>query len=186
MCFCQHFGEKFWRHLPLCLALSRVATAHRILHLLWHRSNQTIEETVNIYGVLELGSILLNIIIYFHIKLYQKKNDKSVTSPVLPTSYRRKLLFLKEIKSETLSSILTNCLNILIMALTAFNQSLVNKINSDNLNLFPYTLFVHYIFLIAPNFLVGLSLIVYYFHHSPLRKTIFGQAKLGLQWLAWP
>jgi hypothetical protein len=142
---------------------------------------EPLKRPLRIYGILEIGSILLNIVVYFHIKLYKRSDATTpVQAPVLP-SHTRKLFFLKDIKPETLSSKLTNFLNILIIVIGTFNQALVNKISSKDINMFPYTLFVYYIFLIAPMLVASLSLIVYYCNHPPLRKAIFGEAKSALQ-----
>jgi hypothetical protein len=56
-------------------------------------------------------------------------------------------------------------------------QFLVNTINPDRINEYPYTAYVYFIFFISPALLINISLAIYYTKHANMRRVVFKEAR---------
>ena len=129
------------------------------------------KKPLKVYGVVEIGSVFVNVFIWLHIKVYKSKSERLTAQK----SVLYKKDFLTDLKGETLASFASNLMSILGLALvtvsTAYHSSLKPKDIFDHKNF----LFAHY--LVLPGIGVIVFVLIFYFRHKPLRRVIFTEIK---------
>ena len=129
-----------------------------------------------IYGTIEISSFLLNAFFYFKIKRYKRKVLELVN--VLES---RKKMYLTDVDESSMVSKLITLSVGFASILIVLNQAIINKIDPNNVNVFPYTLYVYYVFFIYPTLIVLIILLVYYIRHEKLRKFVYSESKLFVE-----
>jgi len=124
------------------------------------------------YGVLELFSLTLNLMIYMKIRRFRAKTIASQAQQTMA-----KGLFLKDVETLSLSSRLSDLFNILCFVLLCLNQALINMVDPNLINQYPYTFFVYYIFFISPTILANLSVMTVYYRHANMRRVLLIEIK---------
>ena len=131
------------------------------------------KKPLQIYGVVEIFSFLLNLIIYVRIKIH--KTAHRLPSAVSTGCSLRSGITFSEWESQTLSSFGTNLTNSVIVLLSIVNMFLINGIEAKNFNQYPYTIYVYYIFFLYPCLVTLISLLLYYYRHQPMRRFLIGE-----------
>ena len=131
---------------------------------------------LKIYGILELFSLILNLMIYLKIRRFKAKTSIS-SEPQQTSSDTSKGLFLKDVETFSLSSRLNDLFHISTAVIFFINQALVNRIDPNLINQFPYTFYVYYIFFISPVLLASLSITLYYYRHDNMRRVLLIEIK---------
>ena len=85
---------------------------------------------LKIYGALEIGSLILNTLIFLRINLFKQKVKVVGNSG-------RKDLFLKDVEVESLTSFTTNLVNLFVLSIGIVNMTIVNSIDGSNVNKYP-------------------------------------------------
>ncbi len=93
------------------------------------------------YGVVELSSLMLNLVICARIKIFRNPKIQPLSlnksEPVL-----KKGLFLKEVEAKSLPSVATVMANMVLLLFLTLTVALTNAIDPKNINNFPQTLMV--------------------------------------------
>jgi hypothetical protein len=130
---------------------------------------QVFKTPLKIYGIVEIGSVLLNLVICVRIKLYKQKEVSAAPSS---QSCVRKSLFLQDVESQSLSSLATNIANTFLVLLSAVHKATINNIDPKNINQYPYSIYIYFVFFISPSSLCIFSVLMYYCRQGPMRRAI--------------
>jgi hypothetical protein len=122
---------------------------------------------VKVWGIVELLSVVLHIIIIVRIQLFKRQR---VIGPETRSNFL-KGLFLGDIETEALLTFTTNVVTLFFMCLTAFNVAVINRIEPNSLNSFPYDHLFYFAFFITPILFCGLSVLLYYHSNKALKKA---------------
>ena len=123
---------------------------------------------IKIYGVAEIGSVLLNIAVFIRIRIF--KESKKNRIGIEPRGDLVKRIFLTDIKTQSLSSLSVNLCNLVNLALTKISLSFLNHIEPSKINEYGNIILIHY--MILPCFILSLYLFFYYVNHQLLRKAL--------------
>jgi hypothetical protein len=130
---------------------------------------------LKIYGVVELSSLVVNIYVYIRIRKF-KNTSMAPVNQVL-TNRNRKGIFLNEVETLSMASLITDFCNILYCVFLLLNQALVNMVDPQNINRFPYTVYIYYIFIVSPALLTDLSIFLYYYKQKNMRRVLLKETK---------
>lgn len=126
------------------------------------------KELFKAYGVLEVLSFLLHIVIPFRIWTF--KRSQKVGPETL--NYFRKGLFLADIDSRTLSTNAVSLANILLLCVTSFNIIMMNRIDPKSLNEQPFDYFGYFALLISPPTLSLCAVVLFYRSNKELTEAM--------------
>jgi len=76
-----------------------------------------------------------------------------------------------------MASLITDFCNILYCVFLLLNQALVNMVDPQNINRFPYTVYIYYIFIVSPALLTDLSIFLYYYKQKNMRRVLLKETK---------
>ena len=129
------------------------------------------KKPLKMYGVVEIGSMFVNIFIWSHIKVYKSKSERlsAQKSGILKRD------FLVDLKGETLASFTSNLMNILGLALVTVSTIYHSSLKPEDIYNHKSFLFLHY--LVIPGISVIVFVIIFYIRHKPLRRVIFTEIK---------
>ena len=133
------------------------------------------KKPLDIYGSLEIFSLLLNAAIYLRIRLFKKKLQRMV-QPAIESDSRKETTLI-DVDKSSLASRVTTFYTVTCSFLLVLNQALLNKVDPAKINQFPFTLYVYYIFFLSPLLMSLLALIIYYTRHSNLRSAVLSEIK---------
>ena len=98
--------------------------------MLWNWSNNLFKTAAKNLRSFEIGSLILNTIIFLRIILFKQKVKAVGNSG-------RKDLFLKDVEVESLTSFTTNLVNLFVLSIGIVNMTIVNSIDGSNVNKYP-------------------------------------------------
>ena len=193
--FCDRYAYIFWLKNPAafhddfwCFFINVWVNCFGIIsQFVWHSSStrqplgyyicsgidptEDFKKPLKIYGAVEIFSFLLNLIIYIPIKIYKSTQD-GMSSAVLKGFFLKTGKIFNDWDSQSLASFGTNLANSVIVLLSIVNTILANRIEAKNINQYPYTFYVYYIFFLYPCLMTLLSLLLYYNRHKPMRRFL--------------
>lgn len=120
--------------------------------------------------VMVLLSFMLHLVLYLKIMFHKQKQQDSIY--VISYVDHIKHIGISSIDNQSLSDFGTSTLSVFFsLSVTAFS-TMSNETNPDNLNKFPFYIFVYFYHFIFTNFLTFFLTIIYYIKHQALRKTV--------------
>lgn len=119
-------------------------------------------------GALEILSLVIHVTVWIRIILYRRKTR---IHPQSKTVFEKSTL-LNEIESGSLSSMMSNCLNVTTLAIGALLTGFVGSFHPEQLTKYPYYILLYVLSLIGPSIMAILTVTTYYASHKKLRKTI--------------
>ena len=129
------------------------------------------KKQLKVYGVVEIGSVFVNVFIWLHIKVYKSTSEKLTVQK----SSLHKKEFLKDLKGETLASFTSNLMSILGLALITVSTAYHSSLKPNDIYKHKIFLFGHY--LVMPGIGVIFFVLIFYIRHRPLRRVIFTEIK---------
>ena len=116
--------------------------------------DQMLKTRPKAYGIVELFSILLNIVLYLKIYYYKKKR------PIYPQTQGRvvKGLVLRDVEKQSMTNFANNALGICYIGISSIIAIKINYAKPDDLSKYPNNLFALYRSLVAP--ILGIFLII--------------------------
>ncbi len=125
--------------------------------------------------VVVILSFILHLIVYMKIKLHKQKQQDSIY--VISFGDHIKHIGISSIDSRALSDFGTSAVSVVLSLAVGFIPTIGNEMNPDNLNNFPYYLFIYFNHFISTNVLTLFTAIIYYLRHPALRQTVIREIK---------
>jgi hypothetical protein len=123
------------------------------------------------YGIWEISSIVLHLIIHLRIHVHKKKLHSNILSEI---SISQKL---KNLEPTSFASFAINLMSIVFLISTTFMLQYLSKSNLEDLSKFPNYLFLYFRSLALPGFGCIFLVFVYFVRHSGLQHLIIDTTK---------
>jgi hypothetical protein len=133
------------------------------------------KKPLKMYGIVEFGSVLLNIAIYIKIFIYKFKE---------PSEGGKRSIFLKnmyllDIQKHSITSFSSDFISILGMALILISSAYLSVLKPQEIESHKILIFFHY--LVLPGLAVYCFVSVYFVQHEPLRRVVWLETKELIQ-----
>jgi hypothetical protein len=134
--------------------------------------DQMLKNRPKVYGIVELFSLALNLLLYLKIYRYKKR------SPIQPQTQGRfvKGLILRDVEKQSITTLANNALGILYFGISMIVAIKINNTKPEDLNKYPNNLLAHYRSLVTPS--LGIFLIILTcFLKQKYRKAIYDEVE---------
>ena len=129
------------------------------------------KKPINIYSVIEIGSVLFFLIVWIRVKFFKRSASKIENHDKRPTKWKK--VFLAEVNYESLAYFTTSMVDLSIILFLLFSSAYLGKIRPEDMH--NYQTILHMQYLVAPCFACLTFVAVYYLRHGPLRKAVFSK-----------
>jgi hypothetical protein len=127
---------------------------------------------LKLYASAELGSIIINFLVYVRIKIHKKQYQEN---PQLGQTATMKQLFLTDDVKNSIASLATNLHNLTSIILLLISAAILSNIPPANLK--NYRNEIYYVYVICPTLALAVFLFAYYIRHKPLRNAALIEAR---------
>jgi len=129
------------------------------------------KKPLKLYNVVELGTVIVNILIFLRIQFYKHFQMKQIVQQ----SVLKKDNFISDFNQQSLGSITTNIVNIVNMVFPLLLAAKLSRIEPQELHNYKNTILLAYLTL--PGLFGLVFAIMYYSKHERLRKTVWNEIK---------
>ena len=127
--------------------------------------------------IIQLSSFVIHGLTNIKIKLFEMSQQKSQH---LPTHFEEDISF---IDGRAISDFATNVFAVVATSSFGISTTIVNYLNPADFNRYPDYFLVYFLHFVVPFLISGTISMMYYVRHSPLKKTLYREAKSQFQWL---
>ena len=122
-----------------------------------------------IYGVVEIVSIILHIVVHVRVHLYKEK--KTTPMSIYNEPFQKMIKF----DGETLPVFITNVINILVLGVSTIIMVKISTVPPEYFNVFPIDVYVMCSIFFLPALAGILCIVMYFCNHKPLRRDVMAK-----------
>lgn len=127
--------------------------------------------------IIQLSSFVIHGLTNIKIKLFEMSQQNSKH---LRTHFEEDISF---IDGRAISDFATNVFAVVATSSFGISTTIVNYLNPADFNRYPDYFVVYFLHFVVPFLISGTISMMYYVRHSPLKKTLYREAKSQFQWL---